>query len=589
MTGKEKKKKNYIGLACTGHDGALAIVNSSGEIVFAEATERFLQNKRAISAVPDDLIRAGKLIMEYCDPDADLVVAKTWSEQAVPLLHREYDEMGKYLELLQRRPKTPAMEFMQLRLHDYRHILKFFTALAEEAGTHLDYIARTGFGLGSPREIETRRYDHHLTHAAAACFTSPFEEAACAVVDGFGEGTSCSFFSYKNGKISEIRRSVGNMKWSLGSFYVTLTALCGFVHWQGEEWKVMGLASYGQFDRKIYELMRRHIKIDGLNIVCPSESVPVLMELYKYARKPGQAALDVANIAYTGQQVFSELMRELLQNLYNETNSKNLVLSGGCALNSSWNGQILNQTTFDALHVFSAPADDGNAVGAALLAYREDNPSAKPQRATHSPYLGSAMSKEAVDNLKKFSRIPKLEPIGHTVTKRVAELLTQGKIIGWVQGRAEFGPRALGNRSILADPRPSNMKEKINATVKFREEFRPFAPSILHEHGDEYFYHYQESRYMERTLTFREEVRDKVPAVVHVDGTGRLQTVREEWNPRFHHLIREFFKLTGVPVILNTSFNIMGKPIIHSVEDAVSVFYTTGLDALVIEDVLIEK
>jgi len=583
------RKKNYIGLACTGHDSALAIVNGAGEIVFAEATERFLQNKRAISAVPDDLIRVGKLIRQYCDPDADLVVAKTWSEKAVPLLRREYDEMGTYLELLQRRQKTAANEFMQLRLHDYRHILKFFTALVEEAGTHLDYIARTGFGIGSPRDIETRRYNHHLAHAAAACFTSPFEEASCAVVDGFGEGTSCSFFSYKDGGIREIRHSVGNMKWSLGSFYVTLTALCGFVHWQGEEWKVMGLASYGQFDSKIYELMRRHLKIEGLNIVCPPESVALLMELHQYARKPGQSALEIADLAFTGQQVFSELMRELLQNLYNETNSKNLVLSGGCALNSSWNGRILDQTSFDALHTFSAPADDGNAVGAALIAHREDNPGARPERANRSPYLGSAVSRESLDNLKRLSRISKLEVITETVAKRGAELLAQGKIIGWVQGRAEFGPRALGNRSILADPRSARMKEKINETVKFREEFRPFAPSILHEHGDEYFYHYQESPYMERTLTFREEVRDKVPAVVHVDGTGRLQTVREEWNPRYYQLIKEFYRLTGVPIVLNTSFNIMGKPIIHSVEDAVSVFYTTGLDALVIEDVLLEK
>jgi Predicted carbamoyl transferase, NodU family len=583
------RQKNYIGLACTGHDNALAIVNSSGKIVFAESTERFLQNKRAISAVPDDLIRVGRLINEYCDPDAQLVVAKTWSEKAVPLLRREHDEIGKYLELLKRRQQTPAMEFMQLRLYDYLHTLRFFTTLVEEAGTHLEYIARTGLGLSSPREIETRRYDHHLTHAAAACFTSPFEEAACAVVDGFGEGTSCSFFHYKDATISEIRHSVGNMKWSLGSFYVTLTTLCGFVHWQGEEWKVMGLASYGQFDPTIYELMQHLITIDGLDIVSPSDSVPALMELQKYARKPGQSALEVADLAYTGQKVFSEWMRELLQNLYVETNCRNLVLSGGCALNSSWNGQILNQTSFDSLHVFSAPADDGNAVGAALIAYLEDNPGARFERAIHSPYLGSAMSKETVDNLTRLSRISRLEVIGETVPKRAAELLAQGKIIGWVQGRAEFGPRALGNRSILADPRPAHMKEKINATVKFREEFRPFAPSVLHEHGDEFFCHYQESPYMERTLTFREEVRERVPAVVHVDGTGRLQTVREEWNPRYYQLISEFFKLTGVPLILNTSFNIMGKPIIHSVEDAISVFYTTGLDALVIEDILIEK
>lgn len=583
------KKNNYIGLACTGHDNALAIVNSNGEVVFAEATERYLQNKRAISSVPDDLIRIGKLIEKYCERDADLVMVKTWSENAIPLLSKEYKEMGDYLGFLLTLDKSPSTDFMRQRLDDYRHTLKFFTSLVEQAGTHLEYVARTGFGLSSSRDIKVRQYDHHLTHAATSCFTSPFEEAACAIIDGFGEGTSCSFFTYNKGKLNEFRRGIGNMKWSLGSFYVTLTALCGFVHWKGEEWKVMGLAPYGKFDSKIYNLMRSHLKVEGFNIISPLNSVASLMELYKYARKPGQPALDVADIAYTGQQVFSELMRELLQNLYNETKCKNLVLGGGCALNSSWNGKILDQTDFDSLHVFAAPADDGNALGAALLAYHEDCLKVEPKKNILSPYLGSEISKEALKNLQRFSRIPKLEVAGESITKRTAELLVQGKIIGWVQGRAEFGPRALGNRSILADPRPAEMKEKINALVKFREEFRPFAPSILHEYGEQYFLHYQESPYMERTLTFRNEVRAKVPAVVHIDGTGRLQTVREVWNPRYYRLIKEFHNLTGIPILLNTSYNIMGKPIIHSLEDAISVFFTTGLDALVIDDILIEK
>jgi len=168
-------------------------------------------------------------------------------------------------------------------------------------------------------------------------------------------------------------------------------------------------------------------------------------------------------------------------------------------------------------------------------------------------------------------------------------LLAGGKLVGWVQGRAEFGPRALGNRSILADPRPVDMKDRINTLVKFREEFRPFAPSILDEFGDEYFENYQVSPYMERTLTFKESVRQKIPAIVHVNRTGRLQSVRHEWNERFYDLIYAFYELTGVPLLLNTSFNIMGKPIMHSVEDAVGLFYTTGLDALAIEDYLIEK
>jgi carbamoyltransferase len=175
------------------------------------------------------------------------------------------------------------------------------------------------------------------------------------------------------------------------------------------------------------------------------------------------------------------------------------------------------------------------------------------------------------------------------VSRRTAELLAQGRIVGWMQGRAELGPRALGHRSILADPRRPDMKDRINSAVKFREEFRPFAPSILHEHGPEYFERYQDSPYMERALVFRPEVREKVPAVVHVDGTGRLQSVRREWCERFHQLLTDFHGITGVPLLLNTSFNVMGKPLVHSVEDAVAAFLTTGLDALVIDDYLIEK
>jgi carbamoyltransferase len=191
--------------------------------------------------------------------------------------------------------------------------------------------------------------------------------------------------------------------------------------------------------------------------------------------------------------------------------------------------------------------------------------------------------------LVAFGRLEKLKHLPDTVHQEAARLLAEGKLVGWVQGSAEFGPRALGNRSILADPRPPDMKDKINSLVKFREEFRPFAPSILDEFGEEYFENYQVSPYMERTLKFKESAKKKVPAIVHVNATGRLQSVRREWNPRYYDLIKSFFELTGVPMLLNTSFNIMGKPIIHSVEDAIGLFYTTGLDALILEDYLIEK
>jgi carbamoyltransferase len=294
-------------------------------------------------------------------------------------------------------------------------------------------------------------------------------------------------------------------------------------------------------------------------------------------------------MARTGQQLFADTMRELLQNLYARGISQNLVLTGGCALNSSWNGHVIDETPFKQLHVPSAPADDGNSIGAALIAYYEDHPEARRPRKLMSAYLGTGISAETREHLLQFNTSQRVRRLPDTVAQESAKLLSQGKIIGWMQGRAEFGPRALGNRSILADPRSLDMKEKINARVKFREEYRPFAPSILHEFGPEYFEHYQMSPYMERALVFRKEVRDKVPAVVHEDGTGRLQSVTPETSERFHKLIRTFYELTGIPLVLNTSFNIMGKPIIHSIQDAVGVFYTTGLDALVIDDVIIEK
>jgi carbamoyltransferase len=352
---------------------------------------------------------------------------------------------------------------------------------------------------------------------------------------------------------------------------------------------VMGLAPYGKKNQRAYDLMQRSLVVKGLRIESHPERAVAWTELVKFGRKPDAPSSDAADLAHTVQLFFSDIMSELLPRLYELRISDNLVLGGGCALNSSYNGQVLARTPFRHLHVNSAPADDGNSVGAALLAYQEDHPGERRPKVFQSPYLGSTMSEEVLDNVRRFNPTLRFSTWPNQISKKAAELIAGGAIIGWVQRRAEFGPRALGNRSILADPRPANMKDAINARVKFREEFRPLAPSILHEYGEEYFIDYQESPYMERTLLFREAVRDRVPAVVHVDGSGRLQTVKREWNERYYDLILEFHRITGVPIVLNTSFNVMGKPIVHSVEDAIGVFFTSGLDALIIDDCLIQK
>ncbi len=418
-------------------------------------------------------------------------------------------------------------------------------------------------------------------------FSSPFEEAVCMVVDSFGEKGSLAVYRYRQGHL-ELHSELSGIE-SLGFFYMKLTELCGFDWLEGEEWKVMGLAAYGTLDPEIYRLFKAMIAVEGLGMRQHLESVySGLHQIETMIDHSDQAQL--ANLAYTGQYFFSELMQRLLSELYDLGFSQNLVLCGGCALNSSCNGQILARTQVKAVHIPSAPADDGTALGAAFLAHDEVRPvSTRVHPEGLSAYLGSVVSEATVQRLVQFGQGLNIRHLPDTICAETAKLLADGKLVGWVQGRAEYGPRALGNRSILADPRDSGMKDKINTAVKFREAFRPFAPAVLHPYGEQYFEAYQESRYMERTLRFKDSVRDIVPAVVHVDQSGRLQTVKPQWNKRFYDLIEAFHEITGVPILLNTSFNVMGKPIMHSVEDAVSVFMTTGLDALIINDTLFCK
>jgi carbamoyltransferase len=574
----------YIGLANTFHDPAMAVVNPRGELVFAEASERPLQNKRAICCAADLRESVRKVIREYCDPRAEFVIAKPWSSR-----------LSRFLELMKVMGVTNHEKLARHSDAMTRYLVEKHVMMAQVwlqyasfqlSGGHLADILRTDFNNNRVRFL---KFPHHMAHAANACFTSPFEEAACIVVDGQGEWGSISYFEYRRGKLRQIHRVRGEE--SLGILYSICTDLCGFDMEKGEEWKMMGLAPYGKVDPEILDNLRQLLQVKDLDIRYPSlkHVEEWFRKMRPKARRPGEPAETVADLACTVQHFYAEVMSTLLTNFHARGISDNLTLSGGCGLNSSYNGQIVEKTPFKRLHVPSAPADDGNAIGAAFLAYGQEHPEWQPPAAVQSPYLGSRMSSLTIDNLRRFAGLPNLRHIPDTIIQETAALLAQGKLVGWVQGRAEFGPRALGNRSILADPRPPGMKDYINERVKFREEFRPFAPSILDEFGDEYFDNYQVTPYMERTLRFRESVREKVPAIVHVNATGRLQSVRREWNEKYYNLIRAFHELTGVPMLLNTSFNIMGKPIIHSVEDALGLFFTTGLDALVIEDCLIVK
>lgn len=588
--------KYYLGVANTFHDSSLAIVDANGRLVFAEANERYLQFKRAVNTSPEPYVRIENLLREYTEPGAEVVVAYTWSqayEERIKKIMEEqsYQEFKAYIE------STPAEQIPEQVIDQYassEFFIKSALAGNQLSGLNLKFGLSQLADKGRITLSAIRKYDHHLTHAATACYTSPYETAACAILDGYGEGLAYQGYRYGNHKITaldSVAEKYGADSGSLGFFYMQICKLCGFGLFHGEEWKVMGLASYGKVDPELYELMKPLIRVEGLDIfqADPAACFNIYQALEKYRHVEGESYLEVADLARTGQTIFSDIVFEYLTNLHEATGLENVVLGGGCLLNSTTNGQIVENTPFKKAYVFSAPGDDGNSIGAAMLGFYQDNPDKKQAPVFQSPYLGSKVTERNIQALRKYGPPQCKRDTAEPISEIAAKYLADGKIIGWMQGRAEFGPRALGNRSILADPRSEKIKDRINADVKFREAFRPFAPSILHEFGADYFENYQETPYMERTLRFKPDVMDRVPGVVHVDGSGRLQSVKRGWNEKFYDVIAAFYRLTGVPLVLNTSFNVMGKPIIHTVEDALAVFYTSGLDVLIIEDVVIEK
>ncbi|NOT12557.1 MAG: nodulation protein nolNO [Methylococcaceae bacterium] len=578
-------KKYYLGLSVTYHDPALAIIDEQGCVLFAEATERYLQNKRALNNEPDQLFYMPALLESYCADADEFVIAINWRKKR-PCYETLVSGLG-FLSapgLLKTGIKKLRSPLENYQLH---HMMACQRTSISTAGINLVRIIREIYPHCA---VAFADFDHHLTHAATACYSSPFEEAACAVIDSFGENGALAFYHYRHQKLARLHETRGMATASPGLYFMKITELCGFNWLQGEEWKVMGLASYGTLNPELYELLNSTLVVNGFD--CrhhPERLFEKMANLNRFKRPPDRPAEEAADTAYTGQVFFADWLTRLLNHLQEVTRSDHLALVGGCALNSSFNGQITSRTAFKRVHIPSAPADDGCALGAAWLAFRNDHPNwiAKPD--VLSPYSGASIPDEAIQQLIRFNRALNIMHLPETICEQTAELLTQGCLVGWVQGRAEFGPRALGNRSILADPRHAATQDHINQQIKFRERFRPFAPSILHEYGADYFENYQESPYMDKTLHIRTQVQDKIAAVCHVDGTGRLQTVKREWNPRFYRLISCFHQLTQIPLVLNTSFNVMGKPLIHSLEDALAVFLTTGLDVLVINDYLITK
>lgn len=452
---------------------------------------------------------------------------------------------------------------------------------------------RSAFGEG--RRPRLHRVRHHVAHVAGSFLVSPYERAALLSIDGAGEW-STTWLGEAEGA-SFRRFSESYFPHSLGAFYESATEHCGFRP-NYDEGKTMGLAPLGDPERYHAE-MSPLVSVDGDGRVGVDTSFfryqswghqrcgPKYHAAFGSPRAPDapieQRHMDVAAAA---QRVLEERVLEMCRVLEERSTADHLVIAGGVALNSVMNGRILRETRFEDLYVMPAAGDNGTSIGAAYYVHNQVL-GAKDRHHLADPYLGPEYSGEQIEAVLKACKLPfRRAP---DVCAEAARMLRSGKILAWFQGRMEIGPRALGNRSILCDPTLPHMKDKLNAEVKHREAFRPFAPAVVVERAAEYFDISVEAPFMLKVCPVRPEKRALLPAVTHADGSARLQTVRAETNPRFHRLITEFGALSGTPVLLNTSFNVMGEPMVESPIQAIRCFYGTGLDVLVLGDFVVEK
>ncbi len=464
-------------------------------------------------------------------------------------------------------------------------------------------------GIHNTKEIRRKIHhiEHHRSHLASAFFASPFENSALLSIDGSGDFTTTMTAIGKGNKI-EVLDSV-DFPHSVGIFYTAFTQLLGFPHY-GDEYKVMGLAPYGepkyvkglkeilQFtDDGLFRLNLHYFRSAKSGIISYGENhIPEVAPLYsdlmieKFGpvRKSDQPLTQYhKDLAASVQRITEELIFHILLHLHKQTGQKNICIAGGVAQNSVANGKLTRNTPFEAVYIPSAGHDAGISMGSAIYVYNQilNQPRAA---AVRSAYTGSSFTNEEIEDFLRSRKIEYKKYPDRELFEIVTSKLINAGVIGWFNGKAEFGPRALGARSILADPRRIDAKDLLNQKIKRRESFRPFAPSILKEYVEEYFEIMDEVPFMEKVFPIRPSKRDLIPAVTHVDGTGRLQTVDREITPRYYQLIEAFRKKTGVPILLNTSFN-ENEPIVNSPAEALDCFLRTSMDMLVLENCLISR
>jgi carbamoyltransferase len=590
---------DILGVSCYYHDAAAALLRD-GHLVAAAEEERFTRKKHDFD-FPKNAINHCLQAGGIRGPDLDYVV----------FFEKPFRKLDRILAtVLQTYPQSWKVfrESMITWILD-----KLWVGSTLEAE------------LGVPKE-KVLFAEHHLSHAASCFLCSPFEEAAILTVDGVGEWVTATYGIGRGNDIRLLKQI--EFPHSIGLLYSAFTAFLGFEVNEGE-YKVMGMAPYGQprYVDKVWKLV--HQNSDGsfaldMDYFCFHHSTDRtfngrFVELFGDPRPPtmhfftastgfpkyfgelpsnydemSRLNQHYADIAASIQRVTEDLLVGMAENLHRVTGLKRLCIAGGVGLNSVANSRIRSETPFTEIFVQPAAGDGGGALGAALWAYNSLLGKPRVFRMDHA-YWGQTYSAGEIRSFLDEGHIP-FEVLENEdeLLDRVVDRLTHEKVVGWYQGRFEWGPRALGNRSILADARSPEMKDIVNAKIKFREPYRPFAPSVLAERAETYFdlpdaARQYPARYMLYVVPVRPEQQHNLPAITHVDGTGRLQTVFREYNPRYYGLIERFGQATGIPVVLNTSFNLRGEPIVTTPANAFSTFSKSEMDCLVLENFLVEK
>jgi carbamoyltransferase len=547
------------------HDSSAAIARD-GVTLFAIAEERLSKVKHD-GAFPR---RAIKACLDHVGIGIGEVDHLVVGWQALGRVHRQ-----DVLDVITRRVPEPLAPLPA-------NIVRMtVNALSNSTERQLDRF----FGPARPK---LRRIDHHYAHAISAYAPSGMDEATVVVIDGRGAWEASSVWHGKGNKLEHVE----TVKWpnSLGLFYATFTGFLGFEKY-ADEWKVMGLAPYGRpgaVDLSpfvSYGNGRYQVRADLLLRQAHGREYAGVEKFLGPARDPdGELTQAHRDLAWAVQDMCERVECDFIAGAIRRTGCRDLCIAGGVGLNSKANGLFLQKELCGKIFIQPAAGDDGIALGAALT---PDFERGVREPGEMSAYLGPSFTRDQVRaELDKFKL--DYEEV-EDPAKAGAELLAQNLLVGWFQGREEFGPRALGHRSILADPGPIENRDRVNNAVKFREEWRPFAPSVLEEHCEELFESYQDSPFMILTFPAKPAGQKRIAAAIHVDNSARVQTVRRGRNDIYYELISEFHRLTGTPAVMNTSFNLKGEVIVNTPFDAVRTFYTSGLDALVIENFVVKK